>query len=299
MEWLDILVGTLPLGHILGLLGIGMMAGALGGMLGIGGGVVIIPMITLILGHEIHLAQAASMTTTPFVAIAAALGHRRERAVCVGAVKRIAPVACVAIICGVTLSIWIPNLWLQITFGTFLIYVAWTNLSRLMRPRGGEDTWKAPSYVPTWSRCVVVGLCLGFGAGILGIGGGLITVPLLGFVCFLPLRQAIATSSAIMVCTSIVGAIYKDVTLLDTPGLAESVKWWDPLEIAAWLVPACLLSSWCGARLSHKMPLRAIRGAFVVLVVAASIKLLWGAASELRSSPQTHGGTHDEVRHDG
>ncbi len=271
MEWLHTTVGSIELWQGLTLIGVGVVSGSLGGMLGIGGGVVNIPMLSLLLGLPMHLAQAASMTATPFVAIAAAMGHHSEKMVCIPLLKRLAPIAVVAIICGVTASIYVPNEWLRIVFGVFLIWVAFVHMRKLVT---GVRIAADQRSLITWPRAIIVAGCFGFGAGLLGIGGGLITVPLLGIVCKLPLRQCIATSSAVMVVTSIVGAIYKDSTLTMTPDLPSNVNWWTPLELAAWLIPSSLTSSWCMAKLSHRMPLRVVRAVFVVLVVVAAVKLL-------------------------
>ena len=77
-----------------------------------------------------------------------------------------------------------------------------------------------------------------------------------------------------MVFTSVIGAIYKNVTLGQVPDLPQYEEWWTPLEYAAWLIPSCLTSSWCAARLSHRLPLRAIRTVFVGLVLVAAWRLL-------------------------
>lgn len=271
MDWLDTMVGTLELWQVLTLVGVGLLSGALGGLLGIGGGVVNIPMLTLLVGVPIHLAQAASMCVTPFVAGAAALGHHQERMVCVPLLKRLIPAAVIFLIAGVSASIWIDAWWLELIFGVFLIWVAFIHTRKLLS--GARSTPDQLANL-SWARASVVAGCFGFGAGLLGIGGGLITVPLLGILCRLPLRQCIATSSAVMVFTSIIGAIYKNVTLGQVPDLPQWVEWWTPLEYAAWLIPSCLTSSWCAARLSHRLPLRAIRMLFVGLVLVAAWRLL-------------------------
>ncbi len=270
-------IGSLELWQALALIGVGVLSGSLGGMLGIGGGVVNIPMLTLLLGLPMHLAQAASMSVTPFVAGASALGHHRERAVCVSLLKRLAPVAVVAIIGGICATFVLDDSWLRFIFGVFLIWVAFVHLRKLLvRTNRSAEPSDGPDADPlmSWPRAAVVGGCFGFGAGLLGIGGGLITVPLLGIVCRLPLRQCIATSSAVMVVTSIVGAIFKDATIMNAPDMPAHVQWWSPLEYAAWLIPSCILSSWGMARLSHKLPLKVIRSVFVALVLVASFKLL-------------------------
>ena len=272
MVWLHTEVGSIELWQGLTLIGVGIVSGSLGGMLGIGGGVVNIPMLSILFGLPMHLAQAASMTVTPFVAAAAAIGHHSEKMVCIPLLKRLAPVAIVAIVGGVTASIYVPNAWLQLVFGVFLIWVAFIHIRKLLT---GVRIAADQEPVVTCGRMLIVGGCFGFGAGLLGIGGGLIIVPLLGIVCRVPLRQCIATSSAVMVVTSIIGAIYKDSTLMMTPDLPCSVRWWMPLEFAGWLIPSSLASSWCMAKLSHRMPLRVVRMVFVALVLVASWKLLF------------------------
>ena len=271
MDWLDTTIGAMHVWQIIALVGVGVVSGSLGGLLGIGGGVVNIPMLTLVIGVPIHLAQAASMCVTPFVAVASAAGHHREKAVCMPLLKRLAPVAVVSIIAGVTASMYIDAHWLRIIFGVFLVWVAFVHARKLITGRS-IPAGSVPRV--TWVGAILVGGCLGFGAGLLGIGGGLITVPLLGMVCGLELRHCIATSSAVMVCTSIVGAIFKVWTLDQVESLPEHVTWATPLQYAVWLVPSCLASSWVAARLSHKLPLRFIRAIFVVLVVVAAVRLL-------------------------
>ena len=78
---LDLAVFVLPTWELPVLMCIGLVAGLLGGLLGIGGGVVMIPAIALLLGRDIHLAQAASMNVIFFVAAPAVVRHWRAGAV--------------------------------------------------------------------------------------------------------------------------------------------------------------------------------------------------------------------------
>ena len=276
MEWLDYTVWTLAVWELMVLIGVGLVAGLLGGLLGIGGGVVNVPAIALLLGRDIHLAQAASMNVTVFVAVPAAIRHWMHGGLRKEAAVRIVPFGIVGILLGVTASIWIPNKWLGLVFGLFLVYVFATNLVKLIKPKAvpGADGPEHDSAQLSVFRCGIVGSCAGFGAGLLGIGGGLITVPLSQMICQMPLRQCIATSSTVMCFTALVGATFKDITLPDVPGIAEGVTWYTPLEISVWLIPTCLIGSWVGARLTHVLPLNVVRVAFVILVGVAAIKML-------------------------
>ena len=276
MHWLEYTFWTLQVWELLILVGVGLVAGLLGGLLGIGGGVVNVPAIALLLGRDIHLAQAASMNVTIFVAIPAAIRHWQHGGLRKEALIRIVPFGVVGILLGVTASIWISNVWLTWIFAVFLVYIFSTNIRRLIQDRRVSATDPEPpdESVCTTARCGVVGSLAGFGAGLLGIGGGLITVPLSQIICRMPLRQCIATSSAVMVCTALVGATFKNITLPDVPGIGADVTWYTPLEISVWLIPTCLIGSWMGARLTHVLPLKIVRLAFTILVGVAAVKMV-------------------------
>jgi len=252
---------------------VGIVAGLLGGLLGIGGGIVMIPAITLLLGRDIHLAQAASMNVIFFVAAPAAIRHWKAGGMRLELIVRILPFALVSVILGVTASIWIPDADLSLIFGLFLLYVLYENVRRLVSDQKGLPETEQPPIV-TVGRGAIVGSTAGFGAGLLGIGGGLITVPLTQIVCRCPLRECISCSAAVMCITSIAGAVYKDATLTRVPGIGEDVFWYTPLLIAAWLVPTCMIGSWCGAKLTHVLPLKLVRSIFVCLVAVSAIEML-------------------------
>lgn len=273
MDWLDSMVWGFHAWELLALACVGFGAGLAGGMLGIGGGVINIPAITLILGRGIHLAQAASMVVTLFVAVPAAIRHARAGALRKDALVRILPTALVGILIGVTASIWVSNDALMIVFGIFLVFVFLDNLHRLLGGRKTVGGDPADERV-TWPRGGGTGLCVGSGAGLLGIGGGLITVPLVQLACRLNLRQSIATSATVMCCTAPVGTVWKLVTLHDVPDIGADVHWYGPLPISLCLIPTCLIGSWIGARLTHVLPVKVVRGAFMAVVGAGAIRML-------------------------
>ncbi|MDP7029481.1 MAG: sulfite exporter TauE/SafE family protein [Phycisphaerales bacterium] len=273
MPVLELASISLPAWEIAVLIGIGLVAGSLGGLLGIGGGIVMIPAISFLLHRDIHLAQAASMNVIFFVAAPAAIRHWREGGVRREVVVRLLPFAMVAVVIGVTASIWIPKEELSLIFGLFLIYVFYENLRRLIGFGAAVGESAARPKV-TWPRGGFVGSVAGFGAGLLGIGGGLITVPVTQLVCRCPLRECIACSSAVMCLTSVVGAIYKDVTLADVPGIGDDVYWYTPLGISVWLIPTCLVGSWFGAKATHVLPIGVVRGVFLVIVALSALKML-------------------------
>jgi uncharacterized membrane protein YfcA len=120
-------------------------------------------------------------------------------------------------------------------------------------------------------------------AGLLGIGGGAVAVPLQQTLLGLPLKRCIANSSTIICLTAGFGAIYKNATLAGrvTPETAAQLEALGaaPIDGAAGLALGLLLAptAWAGGRLgaslTHALPLPAIRTAFIGLMVVAAWKM--------------------------
>jgi uncharacterized membrane protein YfcA len=264
-----------PWPDLLILVALGLFAGLFGGLLGVGGSIVMIPVLTLVLGRNQHLSQAAAMIVNVFVAIPAMIRHQRARAVRWDVMARMVPFGLVLIIVGVETSNVVRAGMLEKLFGLFLAYVVAFNVHRLFREeRSGTDAERPRA---GWVRVGIVGGLMGLLAGLLGIGGGLIAVPLLQRVCRLPLRQSIATSSAAMCLTSIFGAIRKNATLselTDAAGASLGLDVRQSLLIAACLIPTAMIGSLIGAGLVHSLALRWVRVAFILLMGYASLKML-------------------------
>lgn len=244
----------------------------MGGLLGIGGSIVMIPVLTLGFTHNQHLAQAAAMIVNIFVAVPAVIQHHRAKAVRWDSVRYILPFGIVFIIVGVKLSNEIDGQMLQRFFGAFLLYVIYMNITKLVDKK---DEPTAEDHNVRWYSCGFVGSITGFCAGLLGIGGGIITVPLLHRVCRMPFRQCIATSTALMCMTALIGAISKNMTLGDVPvddGIILKVS--DSLLLAACFLPTAILGGMLGAKYTHRLPLRWLRVAFILLLCWASWQML-------------------------
>lgn len=266
--------------EIIFLLGLGVVAGILGGLLGIGGSVIMIPALSIILGWQFHLAQAVAMTVNPAVAASAAIKHHRNHNVSWTAVKRVLPLSIVCIGIAAWLSNSIDGAWLELSFGCFLIWVLWDQVAYLV----GKSPHDEDEPSTSMTRCGLTGGVTGTTAGFLGIGGGLIQVPLLNTLCKIPMKKAIGTSSAIMFVTAIIGAAVKDVSLVNSVnefGESNGIHAIDAIVNSAWLLPGALLGGWIGAKLTNALPVKSIRIAFAILVVLAAGKMLTSASSTL------------------
>lgn len=256
---------------------LGLVAGLLGGMLGIGGSLLMIPALAIVLdppqGTNQHLYQAAAMIVNVFVALPATVQHWRAGAVRWDVATKMMPFALIAILLGVYASNLFDGTVLRKVFGAFLIYVIVFNLVRLITRR---EEPAASLHRTGWIAMGSVGAVMGSLAGLLGIGGGVVVVPLLQRIGNLPLRQCVATSSATMVITAIIGATMKNATLsqhLDVK-TGEAAEIPASLLIAAMLTPTAFIGGMLGAKLTHILPLHWIRLALIVLLTWASAKML-------------------------
>lgn len=260
---------SFSMGEIAQVAVLGLLAGVLGGMLGVGGSVVMIPGLVWIFGSDQHVYQGAAMIANVAVSIPAAKRHHQAGAVQPAALKLMLPAALVLIFVGVALSdlvIFHDNdgvVRLQRVFALFLIYVTGVNVRRLIV--GRKETLGADDRVKSLGGLTVGGV-MGLIAGLLGVGGGAIAVPLQQMLLRLPLRNCIANSAAVICVTAGFGALYKNYLLGDADR-------WDALTLALTLAPTCVLGGHLGGALTHKLPIKWVRAAFIALMLVAAWKM--------------------------
>jgi uncharacterized protein len=260
---------------IIGLLIVAFLAGVFGSMLGVGGGIIMVPMLTLAFGVPIKTAVAtsivcviatSSMAQTSFVSRGMTnirLGMFLEVATSIGAVAG-----------GVT-AVLVSGRFLQVAFALVLFYVVW----QMSRRRGDvvpEQTGllEAGYFDPASGEDVRYGvrrprlgfvLCLGAGniSGLLGVGGGAFKVPIMNLLMGAPLKATIATSNLMI-----------GVTAATSAAIFYGRGYVDP----HWAVPAALgilAGARFGPRLAIHLPTRVLLIAFeVVLPVFAVLMIL-------------------------
>jgi uncharacterized protein len=259
------------LSEVIALLLIGLFTGVVGGMLGVGGSIFSIPALTFLFGPNQHLYQATAMIMNVVVAIAGSIKHHKARAIRWDVGRRMLPVGILFVMIGVALSNRVDSWWLQRVFSAFLVYTALVEVVALLRrrPEPIEEQQRVDRV-----RCGIVGGVMGLVGGVLGIGGGGVTVPLLRRICHLPIRQAIATSSAVMVLTAAVGAAQKNLTLAEHLGPdGVPLSAWRSVIIALCMAPAGIVGGMIGATLTHRLPTVLVKVAFITLITIASLKM--------------------------
>ncbi|UCC28883.1 MAG: sulfite exporter TauE/SafE family protein [Phycisphaerales bacterium] len=270
---------------LIGLAIIGLFAGVTGGMLGVGGSIVMIPAMTEVFGPNQHLYQAAAMIVNFFVVVPAVYQHRRAKAITGTTVARIVPLAIVGVVAGVGLSE-LPlfagegEVYLRGLFGLFLLGVALTDLYRLFHKRQARSNGSSDplSITPQdqrtgWRFAGAVAIPTGLVAGLLGVGGGVMAVPLQRRLLGIPIRTAIANSATIIIATSSIGAIAKNYAYV-----TEHDHSLESFVLAAVLIPTAIVGSLAGSRLTHRAPLRFVKIAFFLLLLLAATRLTYKAA---------------------
>jgi len=250
---------------------IGLAAGLLGGLAGVGGSMVMIPGLALALRDDDpaaahHVYMAAAMTVNVIVSLPAAVRHHKAGAIRFDLARVILPAMAVMIVVGVLISNRIHGEQLQKLLAGFIAGYALYTMYRVVRkhPEPAADRERTDA-----GRLIVIGGLTGLVAGLLGLGGGVLMVPLTLVVCRLPIRNAIAVSSAVMALTAVVGASLKMATLGPEHGRPALEAVW----LAAAMAPTAFVGGWLGASLTHRLPLGGVRLAVAVLLLIMAVRL--------------------------
>ncbi len=259
---------------------IGMLAGMLGGMLGVGGGLIMIPMLVLILHQpfgrdSLHVFKLASLISSVALSLPAARRHAQVRALSLAMVRAFLPLAMVGVVVGTALAALLTSEYtpvLQRIFGGFLIVVVLFNLLRDFGPSLLRDV--RATACPTPARWLLlggsVGLPSGLVAGLLGVGGGIWAVPVQHQLFGIRLQNAIANSTAMIVGVAFAASVTQAYTLARLPGVSP----WSGVWLAMWLAPGAILGGPIGAWLVHRLPGAWLRQAFQLLLALAGAELL-------------------------
>lgn len=281
---MELLLAEIDLAHAGLLMLVGLIAGVAGGMLGIGGGIVMIPALVLILGehaygeNSFHVYKLAAITTSVVVAVPAAWRHLRAQAV----VKRmIAPISAFAVLgvaVGVQLSGTMVGEFTQVLrriFGGMLLVTVLVNVLEQLRAARGERFLVRSSPMPTrWLKFgAVIGLPAGMLGGLLGVGGGIWAVPVQRQLFGVRLRNAIANSSLVIIAVATASSILltRFIAKLPGPDAVHPTTGW---MIALFLSPGAVLGGYLGADLTHRLPVAWLRVMFQIALAGAGIRLL-------------------------
>ena len=254
-------------------MGLGLITGLLAGMLGIGGGVVIVPaLIWLFQQHGLapeiipHLAIGTSLAAIVFTSLSAIWAQQKRRAIDWPVVRLLAPATLLGGFASGYLAGFIPASLLKGFFAVFLLFVG-TQFILDWKPAAH---WRLPGRGGLWG----VGLGIGSLSALLGIGGGNITVPLL-HACNLELKRAIAISTALGLPIALFGAAGFILSGWGHALLPPGSLGYISLPALAAIAGTAMLMAPLGVRLGHALPVKRLKRIFGVLVLAISLRMLW------------------------
>lgn len=253
----------------------GVLAGLSAGLLGVGGGIVIVPFMVWQLPREgvpdrlvMLIAVATSLAVIVVTSLSSAYAHHRRGAIRWDVVFRLVPGILMGSLAGAVAAEYLPTPLFKMLFGMFLSAVA---LRMTLCPT--LSSWSgAPRH--SGGSWLLAGTLIGLASSVLGIGGGTLSVPYLlkrGF----PIRSAVGTSAVGGFPIAVAGTLTYLALSWQEPGLpAANVGYISVpafLAIAALSVPSAPVGAW----LAHRLPSGRLRGGFGVLLAVVGLRLSW------------------------
>jgi uncharacterized protein len=262
---------------------LGAVTGLCAGLFGIGGGGIMVPMLTLLFAahqfpdtHLVHLALGTSMAAIVPTALASVRAHHRHRAVLWPFVIRIAPGIILGTFAATFVASYLPAEPLAIFFSCFMACVA----LQMILDRRPAPTRQLPA-APTLAG---VGVGIGGVSALVAIGGGTLTVPLLTW-CNVSLPVAIGTSAAVGVPIAVAGAagyLINGWTVAGLPDFTLGFIYW-PAVVAMSLMS--FITAPLGAKLAHRLPVSHLKKMFAALLIALSLQMLYTLTTATVASP--------------
>lgn len=253
--------------------GAGAFSGLMAGLLGIGGGIILVPALIFIFSHNpdipansvMHLAAGTTLASMIFTASSSVLAHRARGRILMPVYVRMAPGIIVGIIIGALIADMLPTRVLKTLFGLFLLLIVYKMVR--MKPLSKRRRFPKP-----WVNRLV---CLGIGlkSGLLGIGGGAIIIPYLTY-CGVKVRKIAGIASLCSLTVAVIGCVVYAITgydELNLPVKAIGYVYWPATFFIA--IPSILFAQ-IGANLTYSLPLKQLKISFIVFLLITAVHLL-------------------------
>jgi uncharacterized membrane protein YfcA len=252
---------------------LGSIAGILAGLLGVGGGLVIVPMIDYTLAirgitgeHIHHLAVGTSLATIMFTSVSSFLAHHRNKAVLWSIVRYITPGILIGTFLGSRVAAHMPTTPLKAIFLLFLLYVG-TQMLLNIKPKASRD-------IPGLAGNSLAGLVIGLVSSLVGIGGGSLSVPYMAW-CNVPMHKAIGTSAAVGFPIALAGAAGYLINGLGVEGLPAHTVGFIYIPALLGIAAASVCTAPLGAKLSHRLPVGRLKKGFACLLFVMAAQMAY------------------------
>jgi len=250
----------------------GLLSGFLAGLLGVGGGIVIVPFLSYLLEvsaiHTVtpmHVSIASSLAIIVPTSVFSARAHYRLGNVDGAVIKRLGPFVFLGALGGAVVADGFDNSDLKVIFGALAVLIGIPFMMRVIMLRDG---------LPSMTGRSILGSAIGLISALVGIGGGSLTVPSL-VSCGWDMRRAVGTSALMGLVISIPGMISFMIVgygaAPDLP-LASGYVWWPAVVIIA---SAAYVTTKSGAKVSNKIAQAKLRRIFGVFLIIVGTKLIY------------------------
>jgi uncharacterized membrane protein YfcA len=256
----------------------GLVSGTLAGLLGVGGGIVIVPVLFNVLplfgipeAVQMKLAIGTSLATIIPTSIQSARKHFAKGTMDVALLRSLAPSIGAGVLLGTVLAIWLKGDALTLVFAVVAVAVA-VNMATT-----GAD-WRLRESFPTGAPRHGIGGFIGTVSAMMGIGGGTVGVPILS-AFGAPMRAAVATASAfgiIIAVPATIGFVWAGWGNALLPPF--SVGYVNLIGFAL-IVPTSMLAAPWGVKLAHSIPPLLLKRLFAVFLAVTSARMIWSLAS--------------------
>ena len=252
---------------------IGAAVGFMAGLLGIGGGMIMVPMLVFVFTakgfpaqHLMHVAIATSMSTILFTSLSSVRAHHQRAGVDWPVARAIAPGILAGSFAASMIAGFIPTRPLAMFFTAFMFYAA-SQMLFAVKPRGTRA-------LPGPGGLFAAGATIGALSSLVAAGGAFLSIPFLAW-CNVPLRRAIGTAAAIGFPIALAGSAGYVLNGLRASGLPEGSLGYIHLPALLLVAVTSMLAAPLGARLAHRMPVAKLRVVFALMLYALGARMLW------------------------
>lgn len=259
---------------ILELAALGLVTGFLAGLLGIGGGMIMVPFISAMLsgrgvepGLAVKMAIATSMATIIFTSVSSVRAHHKKGAVRWDIVKALAPgIVLGAMVASLGVFALLKGASLYFVFAAFVAFSG----SQMFLDKKPSPTRQLPGTAGLLGAGGVIGAL----SGLVGAGGGFVSVPFMTW-CNVAIHNAVATSAALgfpIALANVVGYVIAGQGLQGVPAYSFGYLWLPALVVIA---SCSVLMAPLGARAAHALPVKKLKRAFAVVLFTLAIYMLY------------------------
>lgn len=253
----------------------GALVGILAGLFGIGGGLVIVPMLVYVFSLQnipseitMHLALATSLASIMFTSISSFRAHHKRGAVHWDVVKKIVIGILTGTFLGSFIAARMPTNFLKIFFVIFLYFVA-TQMLLGKKPKPGRE-------IPGILGMFVTGNVIGIFSSLVGIGGGTLSVPFMLW-CNINAHHAIGTSAAIGLPIAVAGTVGYILNGWNNPSLPPFSLGYVYLPALIGIAAISVLTAPLGVKLAHSLPVDRLKKIFSLLLYVVATRMLVSA----------------------